>query len=139
MNIKKNFIIIFIILLVFIIGLSRYTFLNNKLAKPKFSIESSQLLNDYILDEKKANDSYNNKMIKVIGTVKDITYLNQRNTIFLNGDHESSNIICDLNNSQKKKLNEIKKGQKIIITGICKGFLKDIILLNCDIQTEQKK
>jgi hypothetical protein len=136
MNIKKNCNITSIILLVFIIAFTGYTFLNNRPTKPEISIKSFQLLNDYIFDEEKANESYNNKMIKVTGIVKNITYLNERNTIFLDGNHKSSNIICDLNNSQKKKLEYIKRGQKIVVTGICKGFLKDIIILNCYIETK---
>lgn len=138
MNIRKKNITILIILLVLLTVLVRYGFFNSEKLKPQITITSTQLLKDYLINEKEANNLYNNKAIKITGIVKEITYLNQRNTIFLDTKHKSSNIICDLNDSEKKKLDQIKAGQKITIIGICKGFLKDIIILNCDIQTKQK-
>lgn len=138
MNIRKENITILIILLVLLIVFVKYEFSNSQKLKPEITIASTLLLKDYLTNEKKANNVYNNRIIKITGIVKKITYLNQRNTIFLDAKHKSSNIICDLNDSEKKKLDQIKAGQEITITGICKGFLKDIIILNCDIQTKQK-
>ncbi len=103
--------------------------------EPHFSIASEDLVELYSDNEKKADNLYTNKIVEVYGTVKEISYLNDRKTIILAGNSESSNIICDLNENQLNKLNQLKNNQTVYIKGICKGYLKDVILLDCYIDT----
>ena len=106
---------------------------NIKEVAPKFAISSNDLLLEFVANENKANQKYINQIIEVHGTIKEITSLNNRKTVILNTT-SSSGIICDINNSEQEILNDLKKNQSIYIKGICKGYLKDVILLNCFIE-----
>jgi len=76
---------------------------------------------------------YAGKIIEVTGFIKEISFINNRNTIILNSSTETFGVICDLNKNQEDKIKQLKEDQKIRVKGICKGFLKDVILLNCSI------
>ena len=62
--------------------------------------------------------------------MKEITHLNNRITVILNSKNENFGVICDINTNQNEKIEQLKKHQKIRVKGICKGFLKDVIILN---------
>ncbi len=97
------------------------------------NLNASDLVNYYANNEAKANLLYTGKIIEITGTIKEISYLNDRNTIILNSNSETFGVICDINPNQKEKLHQLKQHQKIKVKGICKGFLKDVIFLNCSI------
>ena len=101
---------------------------------PTPTISASELYRLYSTNENKANAMYRNKSIVVYGRVKEISYVNRRKTILLEGNKDASGIICDLNEKQTQNLQEIQKEQVLYIQGICKGFLKDVVLLNCHIE-----
>nr|WP_246615870.1 OB-fold putative lipoprotein [Aquimarina litoralis] len=93
---------------------------------------NSELLVDlYSKDEDKANSHYKNKIIEVTGIVKEISFLNNRNTILLKGNTTKSSVICDMQLNQTAILRKLKKDDVVKIKGVCKGYLKDVILLNC--------
>ncbi|KGL64152.1 conserved hypothetical protein, tRNA-anti-like family [Polaribacter sp. Hel1_85] len=95
------------------------------------SINSNDLIDSYILSEEKTDKLYSGKIIEVTGFVKEVTFLNNRNTVILYSQNKTSGIICDIHPSQIEKVKNLKEHQKIIVKGICKGFLKDVVLLNC--------
>ncbi len=97
---------------------------------PKFVVASNDLIKEFSENEKVSNATYVNEVIEVFGKVKDISKLNNRLTIILETDSDAG-IICDLNDCEQEQLKQIKKNQLIHIKGICKGYLKDVILLNC--------
>lgn len=97
------------------------------------NLNATDLVNYYANNEAKANLLYTGKIIEITGTIKEISYLNDRNTIILNSNSETFGVICDINPNQKEKLHQLKQHQKIKVKGICKGFLKDVIFLNCSI------
>lgn len=78
--------------------------------------------------------NFTENVVLVEGSIKEINYLNNRNTIILMGDANSdTSIICDMQKDQARLLDSLKTGQVISIKGILKGTLKDVILLNCKI------
>ncbi|RKN05057.1 hypothetical protein D7035_21570, partial [Aquimarina sp. AD1] len=97
----------------------------------EISTDSQKLTASFINDENDANLIYKDKIVEVIGVVKEVTFLNDRNTIVLEGDNKNSSVLCDMQSDQFKMVKNLKKGQKIELKGVCKGFLKDVILLNC--------
>lgn len=101
--------------------------------KAEMVISANDLVNGYTSNEKKSNNLYAGKIVEVYGTIKEINFLNDRTTIILKTNSESFGVICDINPSQKTKINQLKEHQNITIKGICKGYLKDVILLNCTI------
>jgi ABC-type lipoprotein release transport system permease subunit len=133
---------IFLLSLIITILISGYFYVNpfsdssaknleNKVAA--LSLNANDLVNAFARNETKSNNLYEGKIIEITGSINEITFLNDRNTIILNSNNESFGVICDINPNQKEKINKLKKHQKIRIKGICKGFLKDVILLNCTI------
>lgn len=105
--------------------------LQNDLAE--LTVSSKDLISAYTINEEKSDRLYAGKIIAVSGFIKEISFLNNRNTIILNSNTETFGVICDVNPNQKEKIKLLKKHQKISVKGICKGFLKDVILLNCSI------
>ena len=99
----------------------------------ELSVSSNKIVNAYTINEEKSNILYAGKIIEVTGFVKEITFLNNRNTIILNSNTQTFGVICDVNPNQKDKIKQLKENQKIRVKGICEGFLKDVILLNCSI------
>lgn len=85
----------------------------------------------YLENEETANHNFKEKVIEVTGVVKQINFLNQRKNIILKGTNNNTSVLCDLESEPKNNLSKLKVGQQIKIKGMCKGFLKDVILLNC--------
>ncbi|NAS29346.1 hypothetical protein GTQ40_00025 [Flavobacteriaceae bacterium R38] len=133
--------------LVFIIMLCSYLYTNvynkphtdvNK-ATTTLSVSSKNLLANFNTNEVSANSTYVEKVIIVEGKIKKITYLNDRYTILLHGQNELSNIICDMSMSQFEDIKKLNPGQTVNIKGICKGYLMDVIMLNCILVNKENK
>ncbi|GAA0721045.1 hypothetical protein GCM10009430_21890 [Aquimarina litoralis] len=99
--------------------------------EPELHLSSRSLVASFSKNEQNANDNYKNKVVEVTGSIKEISYLNNRSTLILEGNTRSSSIICDIQPNHKMKLKKLKEGDTITIKGVCKGYLKDVILLNC--------
>ena len=95
------------------------------------SISSEKLLTTFNTNEISANSEYVEKVITVNGNIKKITYLNDRYTILLQGENDLSHVMCDMSLSEIDQIRKLKKGESITIKGICKGYLMDVIMLNC--------
>ena len=108
--------------------------LENKV--PEAILSSESLVNAFIQNQSRAADVYTKKVLLVSGTVKEINTLNNRFTLYLQTSNTAS-IICDVSPTQSELFYQIKKGQQIVIKGICKGFLKDVILQNCIIELNE--
>lgn len=104
---------------------------NLELVAYEASINSNDLIDSYLISEAETNELYSGKIIEVSGFVKEVTFLNNRNTVILYSQHKTSGVICDIHPSQIEKVKNLKEHQKIVVKGICKGFLKDVVLLNC--------
>ncbi|AXT61084.1 hypothetical protein D1816_12230 [Aquimarina sp. AD10] len=139
---KKGKIVFFAIVTVvwiFAIFYAKYrdpAYTNIDLATTELKVSSEDLVSLFLNNEKLATDTYAGKIIEIDGIVKDITFLNNRNTVLLSSKVWSSNVICDMRIDQVKIVEQLKVGQKIKIKGVCKGFLKDAVILNCKLINE---
>ncbi|WP_299601558.1 hypothetical protein [uncultured Aquimarina sp.] len=106
-------------------------YINVIATEPELHLSSTSLVASFSTDEQSANDSYKNKILEVTGSIKEISYLNNRSTLILEGNTKTSSIICDIQPNHKMKLKKLREGDTITIKGVCKGYLKDVILLNC--------
>ena len=78
------------------------------------------------------NRTYVNKVIEVSGVIKDISLLNDRYTVFLKSETFSKNfVMCDMSPSGKIQGDQLTIGDSITLKGVCKGYLLDVIMLNC--------
>ena len=134
---KNKFFISIIIILVcinvytFVLPFFKSSNINLEKVNSEVSLNANQLVASFVSDEEKSNQLYAGKIIEVTGFVKEVSFLNNRKTLILYTKDEKSNIICDLHKSQTEKIKNLKKHQEIKVKGVCKGFLKDVILLNC--------
>lgn len=102
-------------------------------AKTEIKTDAEKLVASFISDQKLANTTYVEKTVEIQGIIKDISFLNNRSTLFLEaGKYTTKNsIICDMQTNQKHNINKLKLGDSVLIKGIFKGFLMDGIMLNC--------
>ncbi|GMN05004.1 hypothetical protein MTsPCn5_03920 [Croceitalea sp. MTPC5] len=95
---------------------------------PKMSYDAGNLI--ATLQTTKEYDS--ETVIAVTGIVHEVNTINNRVTILLKGNDEQENyIICDMDSNQTHKIKTIQKGDSLVIKGLLKGMLKDVIMLNC--------
>ncbi|WP_347174813.1 OB-fold protein [Polaribacter uvawellassae] len=140
---KRNIFLLILISILLIISMylyfrvSKEATINIVSATTSYKINSEDLVSDFITEETLTNKKFAGKIIEIKGKVKEISFLNNTNTVILFGN-ENSGIICDFNKNQTEEIKALTKNQTVIIKGICKGFLKDVILLNCLLITKQK-
>ncbi len=104
---------------------------NSITSEAKVRIKSEDLLASFMLDEKRANATYVEKIIEVQGVIKNVTFFNNRYTVILQGGGEYMCIMCDMKNDQITQVQGLSIGDSVVLKGVCKGFLMDAILLNC--------
>ncbi|KPM31854.1 tRNA anti-like domain containing protein [Croceitalea dokdonensis DOKDO 023] len=138
MVIKKTHKIIFSIIIVsvvigFVLFNSQASLNDNIMANNKATVlPIDQMIQVFQNDALSAKEQYINQLVQVKGRVHDITYLNDRQTIILKGvEFQDSYIICDMSQEDTNVDKSIQIGQEISLKGVCKGFLLDVILLNC--------
>lgn len=102
-----------------------------KKAKTELRINSNELIHSFISDETKADSSFVERVIEVEGIVEKITFKNEKTSIILQTQIDSSNIICEMRDDDYDRLAVLKEGEEVIVKGVCKGFLMDVIILNC--------
>lgn len=100
-------------------------------ASAELNISSKNLVANFINDEERADTMFSGKIVEITWRVKEVTFLNNRNTVILYGQNTSSGIICDFGTNQLEEIKGLIKNQKITVKGVCKGFLKDVVILNC--------
>jgi len=134
---KKKIRSFFLFEIAILLGICVYFFFFNSKDIPienittDINVNAKQLSNSFLDDENASNILYKGKIIEVTGIVKEVSFLNNRNTLILQGMNKQSGVICDMESTDHIALQKIKEGEFVKIKGICKGFLKDVILLNC--------
>jgi len=82
------------------------------------------------IDLKKFNH-YIEKAINIEGEIKDIKEHETHYTLVLKAKNKKTSIICKMQDDQIENINTLQIGETITIKGIYKGYLIDMILLNC--------
>ena len=96
-------------------------------------ISADSLLASYQKDESVANSVYLDKPLFINGEIAEIN-TNQagEKVIILKTSDPISGVVCTL----REKLVKIPKiGQQISIKGFCSGFISDIVLRDCQLET----
>lgn len=99
--------------------------------EPYARISADSLLAIFTKNEDLIDTSYIEKLIEVEGKVKEITFLNNQYGVLLYGKSKSSYVLCDISDSELNITKKIKVGDTIKLKGICKGYLLDVVMLNC--------
>ncbi|MDT7832937.1 hypothetical protein RQM59_11135 [Flavobacteriaceae bacterium S356] len=137
MSKKRNIVLLVLsaLLIVFCIylnsKLTAETYIDIENVSTELNITSNKLVANFMDNEERADSMFSGKIVEITGRVKEVTFLNNRNTVILYGQNTASGIICDFDTNQLEEIKNLSKNQKITIKGVCKGFLKDVVILNC--------
>lgn len=89
------------------------------------AVAAREIVKEFQLNEKAANEKYLNKAVVVAGEVSDVkTDQAGQTTVTLKSDDAFSNVFCTLKSGNSKP----ELGKTIRVKGICNGFLSDVVL-----------
>jgi hypothetical protein len=97
---------------------------------PDYKIEAKQLAIFYNENEQKADSLYLGKLLQVEGVIASLEELPDSKVVVLKGSG-SSDIRCNLAESQDFSILKNEIGAKVNIKGVCIGVLLDVNLNNC--------
>ena len=100
-------------------------------SKPDLALNSEYLLNEFLQDEVAANKRYTDNIIQIEGTIFKVSTSDGNSVITIKNNNSESSIICQLLPEDNINALKLKKGEKVIIKGICNGFLLDVIMVRC--------
>jgi hypothetical protein len=103
-----------------------------------FTTTAPGLMKDFQDDENKANHQYNDKVVKVSGTVVKVERTDSTQTVQLDGKSGMGGIICEFEASHNNELKELRPGQPVSIKGVCTGMLMDVVLVRCALDNSDK-
>ena len=90
--------------------------------------DADGLLRDMKMEKKFPKE----QVIYVEGFIKETNTKNGRFNILMKGNtNQNHYIICEMSDSFEKPTLGFSKGDPIAIKGVLKGYLNDVILLNC--------
>jgi len=136
---KKNIKIIIAVLLIMVIGGGYYGYKEfNREHKDTSSLtinektDAVSLVSSFETDELAANAKYLNKVIQVTGKIQSAEKDNEGIiTVYLESESMMATVSCQLEKDKIYKTETFTKGNTISITGLCSGFLTDVVLMRC--------
>lgn len=106
-----------------------------KREKAAYTLTVSQLVEAFVEDETEANALYLDKVVEVSGLLKELIH-NEGGMVLLLGDPaQPTGISCYLQKDQIEAFQQLKRGDRIQVKGICTGMLLDVVLDKCVIVT----
>ena len=125
-------------LLLALLGLGVGYFMYNKphqnmdKAKVDVALEASELFTAFETNEAEANEKYLDKIIKVSGTVKEVSTDDEGNiSVTLESGSEMFGVVCQMDDLTKHAKTNFEPGEQITFKGVCTGMLMDVVLVRC--------
>lgn len=116
----------------------KYTFRKSETSvvsqKADVEIAAAALLQKYETDETGANSLYLDKVILVTGTVDSITEDSLEISVYLKENDATAGVICSFDKASVD-ISLLEKGQTAGIKGICNGYLLDVIINKCSLES----
>jgi len=136
---KKNlqYILVFLVLVIAIAGYYGYSEYNRphkdtKALTVQEKMAATALIAAYENDENAANTKYLNKVIQVTGAIisaeadKDGVI-----TVYIGDGASMASVSCALEKNKNYNVETFRKGNAVTITGLCNGYLTDVIMNRC--------
>ena len=116
--------------------------------KTDFGLTSSQVVNEYLGDAKKANEKYldeegNSKILEIKGEVSNISEdFNKQKVVLLKSPLDSAGVSCTFTTETNTAVNQIKPGETIVVKGVIRsgasydkdlGMYENVIMDKCKI------
>jgi hypothetical protein len=130
-------ILIFIIILGVIgglIGLYLYNKKSPDLSKVKadYTLQVSEIVNEFNQDENAASAKYIDKVVEVTGPASTIEVAGDSTmNVTISDKDQMSGVICTFHDIANPASIENKKGEIITVRGVCSGMLMDVLLNDC--------
>lgn len=96
------------------------------------SITAENLTKAFTADEQKANTVYLDKVIEVSGTVSDVNKFDGKVFVILESGDPMAEVQCTLRDAGATA----EKGERVLITGFCRGNNMGVILTECVIKKQ---
>lgn len=129
MSVRKIIVLLIVILVGVGAGIGYYQY--NRAPQSVSSLRATPvtaaaLFSKFSTNEPEANQSYLNKALEVSGTVLEVKHnQDKQSQIILDGGDPMFGIACTMD----KISGNIKTGDRVVIKGICTGYLNDVILI----------
>ncbi|HKH62057.1 MAG TPA: hypothetical protein VKA49_14550 [Flavitalea sp.] len=99
--------------------------------KADFQIEAVDFVRQFEADGSSATTQYSDKVIDVQGFVSSVEVTDTSGTVFLNGGSSKSSVMCEFGQKTFQEIKELRIGERIIIKGVCTGYLMDVVMVRC--------
>ncbi len=138
---KKNILLIFLILVLVGIGGGLYMYFkphpNLENQSADFEISSSELFTAFENDEAAANAQFLNALIEVAGEVSEVKPQDDGGyTLVLSSGNDMFGVNCAFLPEDAQGLEGLSAGNQVRIKGICAGMLMDVNLSRCVLLSE---
>ena len=127
---------IFISVILFSVTLIMVIFIHyeNKNDIRNLGTEANLTSQELLIQSKNGNHNnlriYVDKVIEVEGVLQKITRKDNVYTLFINDGNSDRYILCEMQKKENAKIKNLETNDTIVIKGILKGALLDVILLN---------
>jgi|WetSurSiteA1Bulk_404760.scaffolds.fasta_scaffold00120_20 hypothetical protein len=102
--------------------------------KPDFELTGSDLVTAYEKDENAANALYLEKILLISGLVESVTSDSLGFSVYLKEKDATAGINCSFDKSALDT-SRIRTGQPAKIMGICTGYLMDVVMTKCSLES----
>jgi tRNA_anti-like len=97
------------------------------------TVAATKLTTEYEANEPEANSEYLDKVLEVTGEINEISKNQKGETVITLKGTDMGGIICTLEGATPA---ETKPGATVVVRGICTGYLTDVVLVRCIIETK---
>jgi hypothetical protein len=97
--------------------------------RPSVKVEAERLLQDFMRDEATADDRYNDRVLAVEGSVREVgAPRGGKVIVLLNTGNPLAAIACEFD---VKDLPRLSPGDRVTVKGYCAGHNLDVLLQRC--------
>lgn len=137
MKSRRTILIIFSIVLLVVASISFwYVFRSSDTSVEKQNVDvemsASELITSFESNEQEANNLYLGKVLRVNGTLNDISVEQDAVSLTLKEEGHMSGIICSFDPASVNA-GSLQTGQPITVKGICTGYLLDVVMNKCSV------
>ena len=99
--------------------------------KAAFQIEAADFVRQFEANGSLATAQYSDKVIDVQGFVSSMDVTDTSGIVFLNDGNSQSSVMCQFGQKTFQEIKELGIGERVIIKGICTGYLMDVVMVRC--------
>jgi hypothetical protein len=137
----RFFVILIVIALLSAVMVWKYTFRKSETSvseqKAEIEMKASELVKDYEMNENAANQKYIGKIILVSGIVNSIDTDSLNITVVLKESSATAGVMCSFDKN-KVDVTQITPGTSVNIKGVCTGYLMDVVMNKCSLESGNK-